>query len=285
MTPTERITGFINALKSISGTGICYYDLENFFNFDILGKRADKGHHCKFCEYVRSLDGGMAKCEKSDRNDAVLLADQYKTPFFFECHMGIRELVVPVLDSEKLLGILFVGQCRIEGEDTARIVKASSERFGQKSTEIMKLYYELPCVERDTLINAGTILERYFETGVFENKLRHQKGSTAQEGADTASLIKSYIDSNYHCAISSGKIAKRFYISPGYASRCFSKKYGMTVTDYINSVRCERARELILTTHLPISSIAVNVGFSDPGYFSGLFTKKYGVCPKSLRDR
>ena len=45
------------------------------------------------------------------------LIDVYKEPFFFECHLGMRELVLPLLSGENLIGILFVGQCRIAGEE------------------------------------------------------------------------------------------------------------------------------------------------------------------------
>jgi AraC-like DNA-binding protein len=44
-----------------------------------------------------------------------------------------------------------------------------------------------------------------------------------------------------------------------------------------------RARELLETTALPITEIAVQVGYDDPGYLARLFRKQFGMTPTAYR--
>ena len=61
------ITTVIKSLRAISGDGICYYDLEHFFNYSGNNVRQNIGHYCEFCKAARELKNGKARCEKSDR--------------------------------------------------------------------------------------------------------------------------------------------------------------------------------------------------------------------------
>ena len=76
------ITEVINAIRTLTGVGICYYDLNAFFQYDKYGVKNNRGHYCAFCEKARSLPGGRKNCDQSDKFEAVELAKEYKTPFF-----------------------------------------------------------------------------------------------------------------------------------------------------------------------------------------------------------
>lgn len=67
-----------------------------------------------------------------------------------------------------------------------------------------------------------------------------------------------------------------------YAHLCrqFSKTYGVSPIEYINSLRITRAKLLMRDTDLNISEIAYRVGFENPAYFSRLFRKQTGFSPK-----
>ena len=99
---TGDITEFINAIRKLTGIGICFYDLNSFFGYDRYGVKNNRGHYCEFCKKTRELSDGRIRCDESDKNEAISLAKQYKTPFFFECHMGMQELVIPLICQFKL---------------------------------------------------------------------------------------------------------------------------------------------------------------------------------------
>ncbi|MCB9264338.1 MAG: response regulator [Lewinellaceae bacterium] len=56
-----------------------------------------------------------------------------------------------------------------------------------------------------------------------------------------------------------------------------------TPSQFVRSIRLEKAREMLETTQMNISEIAYSVGFNDPNYFSRSFQQEYGVAPSSVR--
>ena len=59
---------------------------------------------------------------------------------------------------------------------------------------------------------------------------------------------------------------------------------GMSVSEYINSIRLNKAKIFLKESSQNISEIAYSVGFSSPGYFSTSFKNKYGVTPHNYRN-
>jgi ligand-binding sensor protein len=143
MSYAKEITNFISAVRNLSGIGVCYYDLKSFFNYNKNGIKNNRGHYCSFCERARQLPNGRESCEKSDKIGAVALANQYRKPFFYECHMGMRELVIPLIQDDTLLGILFVGQCRMDNDYESKILE-TAQKMGGDPDEFLFLYNQLP---------------------------------------------------------------------------------------------------------------------------------------------
>ncbi len=282
MNSAEGISIVINAIHELCGVGICYYDLNSFFNYNIDGNKNNRGHYCEFCKRVRGLPNGKVNCEKSDKLEAVELAKQYKEPFFFECHMGMKELVVPLHRDDVLLGIIFVGQCRLDNDYESKI-RANAEKMQGNPDDFLHLYNMLPLLSQKNLMNIGNILIQYFDTKILNSEFISPKVNPAPILNDISKTVKQYIQSNYRFSLSLKEIAKSLHLNPSYISRCFSEKAGMTVTEYISFVRLKRAKELLLTTDAPIGNIALNVGFEDINYFSRVFRKKEGCSPLQYR--
>lgn len=68
-----------------------------------------------------------------------------------------------------------------------------------------------------------------------------------------------------------------------HLSRVFRKQYGLTPNEYVQSIRIERAKDLLRHTDLIIASIADNVGYADSVYFSRLFKRHTGISPGKFR--
>ena len=63
----------------------------------------------------------------------------------------------------------------------------------------------------------------------------------------------------------------------------FSKEMGKSPSEYILTLRLERARELLLTTDIEISSVGVASGYKDQYFFSKIFKKHTGMSPSEFR--
>ncbi len=94
-----------------------------------------------------------------------------------------------------------------------------------------------------------------------------------------------YIDSNLSSSLSLDQIAGEIPINPSYLSRTFKKETGQALTEYINTARVEKAKELLSDTERLSYEVAEEVGFHDPAYFSAIFKKYTGMSPKEFKNR
>ena len=92
-----------------------------------------------------------------------------------------------------------------------------------------------------------------------------------------------YIHENYSANLSLETVAANVLINPSHLSRLFKKETGEVITDYINRIRIEKAKELFAFTDMLVYEVAETVGFKDSAYFSLVFKKITGVSPKNYR--
>jgi len=96
--------------------------------------------------------------------------------------------------------------------------------------------------------------------------------------------IKLYIRDNYQNAITLETVAKYVNLHPSYCSTIFKQSEGKSVTEYINMLRINRAKELLASTNnLRIGEIGARCGIPDPYYFSRVFNKICGISPSEYR--
>ena len=93
-----------------------------------------------------------------------------------------------------------------------------------------------------------------------------------------------YIQENYGNNLSLETIAANSLVDPSHLSRTFKKETGEAVTDYINRLRIEKAKELLAFTDMLAYEVAEAVGYKDPAYFSLVFKKLAGVSPKEFKN-
>jgi AraC-like DNA-binding protein len=58
---------------------------------------------------------------------------------------------------------------------------------------------------------------------------------------------------------------------------------GTGVTEYIQTVRLTKARQLLLQEGSTVADVAYQTGFSSPSYFSTAFKGKYQVSPSEFK--
>jgi len=94
-----------------------------------------------------------------------------------------------------------------------------------------------------------------------------------------------YICSNFATSISVQSLASACNISVSALERRFRKHLGKTPRQYINEVRLDNARQMLLETKKPIGTIALETGFADHSHFSRSFVRQYGTTPRAARKR
>lgn len=97
---------------------------------------------------------------------------------------------------------------------------------------------------------------------------------------------KEYVGMHLAERLLNEQIAQALFLNSDYLNRIFKKETGITLTEYIISQRIEKAKELLLTSGLSVSEIAMEVGFRSFSYFTKVFKKRTGKEPlKYRKDR
>ena len=92
-----------------------------------------------------------------------------------------------------------------------------------------------------------------------------------------------YVRKNYMQNICLEELADITHISISALERRFKKYLGKTPKQFINEVRLENARRLLIETNLAIVIIANDTGYSEHSYFSRQFQKLFKQSPSAFR--
>ncbi|WP_460796820.1 helix-turn-helix domain-containing protein [Microbacterium sp. GXF0217] len=118
-------------------------------------------------------------------------------------------------------------------------------------------------------------------------RLLAQITSSAMRGTavthDRIRHVQDYLRNNLDTAFSVPELAAMAGLSTSHFSALFRSSAGTSVKDYLKRLRSARARELLLTTEMTISEIAMSVGYDDALYFSRQFRAINGVSPSEFR--
>jgi len=79
------------------------------------------------------------------------------------------------------------------------------------------------------------------------------------------------------------ELATITHLSISALERRFKKYLGKTPKQFINEVRLENARRLLIETNNTIATIANDTGFADHSYFSRQFQKLFKQSPSVFR--
>ncbi|MCD8151149.1 MAG: response regulator [Clostridiales bacterium] len=95
----------------------------------------------------------------------------------------------------------------------------------------------------------------------------------------------SYIQEHLSESVSLESIARYAHVNESYLSRTFRKECGYSITEYITTLRMEKAKELLADNRILTYEVSAQVGIQDSSYFSQLFKKHAGMSPKEYRNQ
>ncbi len=96
---------------------------------------------------------------------------------------------------------------------------------------------------------------------------------------DTIRLIKN----NYVQTMPLHEIATRVGISPFHLNRIFKERTGDTPRKYVEKMRVEKAKELLLTTVCNSTEIGYQIGYQSISSFYNAFKRNTGLSPSQFR--
>lgn len=139
------------------------------------------------------------------------------------------------------------------------------------------LYYELECLGRLNFLLHD--LMKY----VPYHRQDSLAGRTVSKQVARLDRIIRYVDEHYGMKLRLSDLAEAEGLSLSYLSHFIKDHLHQTFQEYVESVRFNCARRLLLTSEKPILDISIESGFSDPRYLTRAFLKRTGQRPDTFR--
>jgi AraC-type DNA-binding domain-containing proteins len=96
--------------------------------------------------------------------------------------------------------------------------------------------------------------------------------------------VMKYIRQNLHEPLTIEQLSRYVSYSPFHFIRIFKQQTGLTPQYYIASLRLQKAKELLMTTSLPVRDIAMELGYRSLGTFTTRFGRSVGMTPAGFRN-
>ena len=99
----------------------------------------------------------------------------------------------------------------------------------------------------------------------------------------TVNRVAGYLADHYQENSSLDELASRFFTNKFYLTRIFKQVTGFTIREYLHIQRVQKAQEFLRSSLLPITEIALMVGFENVSYFEKIFRRYCMQSPREYR--
>jgi len=96
--------------------------------------------------------------------------------------------------------------------------------------------------------------------------------------------VLEHIDAHFDEPLTVEALARAASLSPSRFAHRFREAMGVPPMAYVEALRMEEAKSLLLATNLPVKAVARRLGFDNPFHFSTRFRKCTGCSPTAFRE-
>jgi AraC-like DNA-binding protein/mannose-6-phosphate isomerase-like protein (cupin superfamily) len=96
--------------------------------------------------------------------------------------------------------------------------------------------------------------------------------------------IISYMMEHYDQPVSAEELCGQFHVSRSTLFRLIKRHTGVTMNEFLVTIRMKKAKELLQETDLPITEVAASVGFQDISHFCHTFKRLSSMTPSGYRS-
>lgn len=294
------LEGFIDNIKSRYHVNLNIHDIAGLSAIDpalekILGPYLY--HNNSFCNYVKKKGKNFEMCSKS-KDLLCKKCKELDGPFYGKCYMGVEEFVFPVKWEDNLIAVICVGQFFDEAEATRTLVGEKAKTYLLDKGECIERYFDVASkitfTVKEMCFDMGILCQQllslymdYITRGKISPSNRNNAIKIADDHKSThiiSNTIK-FIKENYNRKLSLSLLAANSFCNSSYLSYIFKEKTGSNISDYVNQIRIEVAKQILDTTTKTITETCFIAGYNDSNYFSRVFKQSTGMSPKEYRNR
>lgn len=262
------LTSLITSLEYGTKIHISVLFFDHYGNRKLVRPKSQTIHQCPVCDSAKKKDfGACFRC----RNTVLKLLLRHKKAFAGYCTNGVYEYCRPVVRKDAVIAAIFIGNILTDSPEQKKRLCSHVEEAALQTME-RGFTLEDCCRTADLLESyIQYLLDRYGET-------THNSSDVLMEN------IKSYIDENLMHDFSMEDLAAIFNYNEKYLGRLFKQKTGITVKEYCNLAKVEKAKALLTGSSMNIANIAACAGYNNVTYFNRVFKNATGQSPVEYRN-
>ncbi len=257
-------------------------------------------HNSSFCELARidKRDQGRSRCQRN--RDAInRLAARRREPFIGRCHLGLTEIVYPLLIDGILLGVFLCGSVVLRGteESSRERIRRHAIRTGTCPSRWLEALGDCPHVTQTELSGVMSRLEvlaRITKTLVQASgyPIRNYRPYASQRVMEKrrqqpaiVRMARWHIARHLNEPLTVRIVAEWMRCHPDYLSRKFKECEGISLHEYIIHARLNRARQMLRSSDCDVGQIGFETGFRSHSHFTKVFRLHVGMTPSDYRDQ
>ncbi|MCQ2440744.1 MAG: AraC family transcriptional regulator [Clostridia bacterium] len=163
------------------------------------------------------------------------------------------------------------------------IISLNTEKLAEMIGVLERIKFETG----DQTANYGSSVRNLVERILIDLCMQEECGVDEKQFSKNDIRIQEateYIIKNHNKNITLKECADICFMGESNFTKVFHNIVGVNFKTYVNSVRIEKACELLTNSDLTISQISGMVGFENSSYFANVFKKNLGISPKDYRN-
>lgn len=247
-------------------------------------------HKSSFCMFIKLNREMWKRCQDTSKllHKKCETSDGY---FVGTCYCGCSEMVIPVKYNGKVIAAIGIYGFELDAKRAVHRIAKAEKKYGIDKEKALRLYAKSV---KNGIIDVDKILLRcgilvdffrmYYKALINAGTVSpHTVYSTDTNRAYILSNTIEFIRLNYTNDIRIADIAAFCQCSESYISHIFKKSMNQNINQFINQIRIDKAKQLIVETSCSFLEISGRCGFSDPNYFSSVFKLHTGLSPSMYK--
>ncbi len=263
----KHIGDILGDIYNLTGCRVGLFD-ENFNEISAYPSRL-----CDFCRYIRTVEEVNSACKNCDYS-AFNYCKQNKTYIKYNCHLGMCEIIVPILKADRAIAYIMLGQMVVDDKDLLANVMLKLQNYPLDAQKLVESFARVKQTDVQTVSSIVNMLLLY-------SYHLQQLGGVEKDTLEAQ--LDEYIAENISGNLEIEELCSKFNLRKTNLHQKTKQIYGTSIAKYIRKVRIERAKELMLNTNLSLAEIAESVGIGDYNYFIKVFKAEVKATPKEFK--
>ena len=236
--------------------------------------------HAPFCARINACAEGHARCENCDALAVKRCADR-ESIYFYRCHAGICEAIIPIYSNGMAIAYLAFGQLLDSSplESQWARTRATLDWYPGDPEELYEDFLAFRQYSSQELSAYADILKALAS-------YIHLSGMIQPAEYTDLQRLEIYLDKHYMEKLSLASISEELNISR--TKLCTLAKRlsgGQTLSRMIAERRVTAAKLLLMNSNTSIAAVAESVGITDYNYFTKIFRSITGMTPSAFRSQ